>query len=277
MLIALLPKTDGGFRPIGLLPTPPRIWMRATRKAARRWEELNQRPWLYAGKAKGANVAAWKQASAAELAATMRTSVEYVLALLDLVKAFELVPLWLLVRGAIAMEYPLRLLRLSIATYKLKRAIRIGGVVSKVFNAVKGITGGSGFATTEMRLVMVRPVDRALKAFPAVTPTLFVDDLAAQVCQPAKRAMQQLGGFIESIAAFVSSTKQMLSTTKSNVTASSRWVGEALVARWAKKGILIHYKSRVKSLGVGLGAGVRRNAEVMRTRLSNFTARLGKC
>ena len=59
VLIVLLPKTDGGFRPIGLLPTPPRIWMGARRKAARRWEELNQRPWLYAGKAKGANVAAW--------------------------------------------------------------------------------------------------------------------------------------------------------------------------------------------------------------------------
>ena len=62
VLIALLPKPDGGFRPIGLLPNPPRIWMRARRKAARRWEELNSREWLYAGKGKGANVAAWTQA-----------------------------------------------------------------------------------------------------------------------------------------------------------------------------------------------------------------------
>ena len=60
VVIALLPKTDGGFRPIGLLPSPPRLWMRARRKAARRWEEMNSRPWLYAGKGKGANVAAWK-------------------------------------------------------------------------------------------------------------------------------------------------------------------------------------------------------------------------
>ena len=74
VLIALLPKADGGFRPIGLLPTPPRIWMRARRSAARKWEEKNARPWLYAGKGMGANVAAWKQAIAAELAATMRTS-----------------------------------------------------------------------------------------------------------------------------------------------------------------------------------------------------------
>ena len=51
----------------------------------------------------GANVAAWKQAIAAELAATMRTSVEYIQTLLDLVKAFDKVPLWLLVQEAIAM------------------------------------------------------------------------------------------------------------------------------------------------------------------------------
>ena len=46
VLIALLPKPDGGFRPIGLLPTAPRLWMRARRQAARRWEELHQREWL---------------------------------------------------------------------------------------------------------------------------------------------------------------------------------------------------------------------------------------
>ena len=29
IIICLLPKPDGGFRPIGLLPVLPRIWMRA--------------------------------------------------------------------------------------------------------------------------------------------------------------------------------------------------------------------------------------------------------
>lgn len=36
-LIALLPKRDGGLRPIGLLPTWIRIWMRATPCVARAW------------------------------------------------------------------------------------------------------------------------------------------------------------------------------------------------------------------------------------------------
>ena len=116
VLTALLPKPDGGFRPVGLLPGPPRLWMRARRKAARRWEQRNQREWLYVGKRKGANVAAWKQAFFAELAATMKHTVEYVQTLLDLIKAFDKVSLWLLVREAVALVYPLKLLRLSIAT-----------------------------------------------------------------------------------------------------------------------------------------------------------------
>ena len=74
----------------------------------------------------------------------MKTSVEYVQTLLDLVKAFDKVPLWLLIREAIALGYPLRLLRLSIATYQLKRVIRVGSVISKVVMATTGITAGSG-------------------------------------------------------------------------------------------------------------------------------------
>ena len=154
-----------------------------------------------------------------------------------------------------ALAYPLKLFRLSIATYQLMRVIRIGKVVSKVVYAITGITAGSGFATTELRLVMIRVIDRALTLYPTITPTLFVDDLAATVCAPVKHVVKQLGGFIEYVADFISETKQALSITKSVVDASSKAVGEELVTRWKKKGIIIHYQQRVKALGAGMGAG----------------------
>ena len=53
-----------------------------------------------------------------------------------------------------------------------------------------------------------------------------------------------MGGFIEYIADFVSNTGQFLSTTKSNVAASSKNVGEALVATWKNKGLLITFQRR---------------------------------
>ena len=39
VLIVLVPKAEGGRRPIGLFPTLIRVWMRARIWAAREWEE----------------------------------------------------------------------------------------------------------------------------------------------------------------------------------------------------------------------------------------------
>ena len=116
-------------------------------------------------------VAAWKQAFRAESAATAALRTEYAEALLDLIKAFDNVPYWLLVQEGRRLGYPLWLLRLSIATYKMTRVIRIRKVVSQVVRAFKGITAGSGFATTEMRVVIIHLVDKAKALYPAVTPT----------------------------------------------------------------------------------------------------------
>ena len=53
VIICLLPKPEGGFRPIGLLPALPRIWMRARRNATLQWERRNDRAYLYAGEGNG--------------------------------------------------------------------------------------------------------------------------------------------------------------------------------------------------------------------------------
>ena len=78
----------------------------------------------------GANVAAWKQAARAELATTSTFRVGYAQALLDLVKAFGRIPHWLIVREAYELGFPLWFVKLSLATYKLTRVIRIQKVVA---------------------------------------------------------------------------------------------------------------------------------------------------
>ena len=65
VLICLIPKTDGGRRPIGLLPSLIRLWMRARLSVAREWQKQNERSYFYAGAKKGADVASWKQAARA--------------------------------------------------------------------------------------------------------------------------------------------------------------------------------------------------------------------
>ena len=44
VIIVLLPKPDGGFRPIGLLPFLPRLWMRVRKEACVKWGRPNQIP-----------------------------------------------------------------------------------------------------------------------------------------------------------------------------------------------------------------------------------------
>ena len=115
------------------------------------------------------------------------------------------------------------------------------------------------------RLVLVRAVDRQLNLHPQVNPTLVVDDLAADMIAPGKHIVKELGGFIQGIAEFIEQTGQELSATKSVCTASTKQVGGDLAKRlqaWNSQ-----FKPRVKALGVGLGAGVRRNIGVLKARL----------
>ena len=106
VIIVLLPKPAGGWRPIGLLAWLLQIWMKMRRCVVAAWEIANDRHFLYAGPSKGADVAAWKQAARAELADTHKDAA-YAQCLLDLVKAFDRVPYHVLVREAAALGYPL--------------------------------------------------------------------------------------------------------------------------------------------------------------------------
>ena len=65
--------------------------------------------------------------------------------------------------------------------------------------------------------------------------------------------VQQLGGFIKTIADFIKETGQELSQTKSLCTASCKKLGDDLCEFWRKAGIKIKYAKRVRALGVGLG------------------------
>lgn len=75
VIIVLLPRDDGGFRPIGLLPFITKLWMKARREDGVEWERQQARPYLFVGEHKGANIAAWKQPARAELAAATKHNV----------------------------------------------------------------------------------------------------------------------------------------------------------------------------------------------------------
>ena len=138
-------------------------------------------------------MAAWKQAAKAEIARA--TGAGYAQILLDMVKAFERIPYHVLLREANRLGYPLRLLRLAIATYKMPRAIRVGEAISDMIWAVRGIVAGPGGATSELRWVMIDIVGQALLVYPFVAPTLFVDDLLEEADGDDDSIIHNLCGF----------------------------------------------------------------------------------
>ena len=105
-------------------------------------------------------------------------------------------------------------IKLSLQAYKLKRVIKIRMVVSKEVQAHRGITAGSGTATIEMRLVMIRIIVRAKKAHPTVVPSCFVDDLSAEMIGPDHRIEEDLGGFILNVAQSICEDELELSKHK---------------------------------------------------------------
>ena len=227
--------------------------MRVRRIEAKAWEISCDRKYLYAGAGRGGTVAAWKQAARAEVAAA--GGKQYGQALLDLVKAFERIPFRVLLREARRLHYPIKMIRLAIATYRLPRVIRVGTAYSDLVWAMRGIVAGSGLATTEMRIVMINIVDNALIMHPTVEPPRFVDDLSGEQDGVDDVIISELGGFTEHVIKRIHADGMEVSATKSLVSASNGRLAEALMLRLDKFGV--KQALRVKSLGVGLAAGFR--------------------
>jgi len=104
--------------------------MGARAAITREWEAAHAMLSLYGGSGMGAQRAAWQAAYGAQTAAT--TGLYYAQSVLDLVKALERLPHWLIVAAATKHRCNLFVLRLSLAAYRLPRAIGIDGVYSRL-------------------------------------------------------------------------------------------------------------------------------------------------
>jgi hypothetical protein len=210
----------------------------------------------------GAQRAAWLASFEAEQANAKGH--DQAAALLDLVKAFEMVPHHLLAQAAKEAGYSIRILRMSLAAYRIARSIGVDGVYSKQVTAARGITAGSGMATTELRLLLTELVYLLRKTWP-VAIKLYVDDLtitasgkglaaataAAEAADFAVQSFQKLG--LE------------VSVKKSVAIANRPKVLSTMLQR-CKSGALTAAKS-AKLLGTSFTAGSMRSVTVLRSRI----------
>ncbi len=190
-------------------------------------------------------------------------------------ECFELVPHDILVEEARAVGYPLPLLRLALAAYRLPRSLSVGGVCSALVNAERGIAAGSGPATTELRVLIIRLLDRVARAHPAVKLTAYVDDLSLEAAGTRSSAADSVIQAGKTLCSGLVELGLKLSTSgKCVVTASTDGVGTDIAEGLREFGIV--YQRRAKSLGVGVAGGRRRNTAVQKSRLRSLLGRLAR-
>ena len=278
VLIILLPKLDGGRRPIGLFPSIVRLWMRARANAVRKWEQDNAIPEIYGGPAMGAHRAAWQAAFSAEWAG--REGYAYSCTLLDLVKAFEMVDHNLVIAAAVRRGYCLWRLRLSLAAYRFARAIAVDNCYSRLVHALRGITAGSGTATTELRLIMtdvVQHIRAKAERFALgvrVGCFLYVDDLSIEAIGSSEQQVEiaASAASLDACTIIHKALRMKLSAKKSVVVASTSTLARRIAGRCRHRAITPKRFSAL--LGTGVSGGRRRCTKVLKARLGKFQSRV---
>ena len=71
ILVPLIPKADGGRRPIGLLAAIVRVWERIRKPVVATWRKSVERPYNWAAKGRSPQAAAWHHSLRAEAAVAM--------------------------------------------------------------------------------------------------------------------------------------------------------------------------------------------------------------
>ena len=172
----------------------------------------------------GSQRAAWQAAYQAEQA--KYSGEDYAQSLLDLVKCFETVDHGLVMLAAKRHGYNPWILRLSLQAYRAPRRIGIDGVYSREIIAGRGLTAGSGFATTELRVLLLSLVDASYKLHPMVNFKFFVDDasIEAHGAEKVHTRNAEATGYV--VKYFQDILDMEVSVTKSCVVASKRSIAD---------------------------------------------------
>ena len=169
---------------------------------------------------------------------------------------------------------PLRILRLSLAAYRLARSVGIDGIYSRLVRACRGITAGSGFATSELRVLLIGTMEELQSRWATVlTVKLFVDDLTLAACglpQQVVAVLVEVVDFV--IARFEDDLRMEVSAKKSKVLAGRPAMALAVATRVATK--KLGPARQAKLLGTDSVGGRRRGTQVAQSRLDAFAAKV---
>ena len=178
-----------------------------------------------------------------------------------------------LVREAHARGYPLLLLRLSLAAYRIARVVGVGGIFSRLIYPTRGIVAGSGFATRELRALVIGVFDRVTAACVEIRLTVYVDDATIECTGTERTVVEGMADAIERTCKALVDVGFTMSSSKNVVLASNSRTGKALeegLSHWG-----VRYVKAAKMLGVDSAGGTRRSTAAATQRIKGFLSEWG--
>ncbi len=178
VITTLIPKTDGGLRPIALFRTVYRVYSKIRVLEVKQWAMSQQGYQFNNAQGRWVGDSTWRNQVKAALQEQNCTMLEM---LLDVKKAFEHVLRSQLIGMAKLTNYPMAQLISSLLAYEWARRINYDGLISDPIWPTRGIAAGSAFATFEL-WCLLRPAIHAMQdRHPEVTICLHVDDLCMTI------------------------------------------------------------------------------------------------
>ena len=282
-IIALIPKNDGGRRPIGLLPALVRLWEKIRRPVVATWRVSVLRPYNWAAKGRSPQAAVWKEALRSEAACARGHSSGAVL--IDLVKAFEYVKLELIWYAGLRLGFPVTMLALILESFSFARRLKCNGIYSDEFHTLSAILAGGGYATDALFLVLADPCDALLRRFPGTDICLFVDDLTIHARGTEGEVASLLPAATdwciqtleEELHLKVSRAERPFcidKMTKTVATVSSAKLGKRIAPSLRRFGVAT--QRQVKFLGIDYAAGKCVGRKIQKKRFVKVLSRIGR-
>jgi hypothetical protein len=271
----LLPKADGGARPIGIFPTILRLIDRFFRmQVGVPWLRKQSAADHFGQKGRSCEAAVWRQAALSEW--SVGCGRETATIFVDIAKAYENIRHDRLWKAGVKFDFPLWWLRWLISTFLMPRTLHVGGVALAPVRARLSVVPGSSAADLMMRLMMMTPLERVKKICPAGAYAVVVDDLqvllhapAGQVATQARRVADEIFEALQVEAGLPVSLPKLVVTGSSATLRKNIMLRSRLLRNAAKKS--------VRNLGMDYCSGCRANATVRTKRLAEAGAKASRC
>ncbi len=272
VLVHLIPKEAGGRRPIGLLASVVRWWEKIRGPEVQRWRVQHARPFNWAAPGRSAEKAVWQVSLRDEAAAARGQSSAS--SMLDLVKAFEHIPLETLWKKGREHSFPLVILRLVLEMCAAPRRLVFRGAVSEPTATLTAVIAGLVIAIDCMYLMVIDALDRLRADFPQVKSIAYVDDLTLHRVGSEDEVRQDLAAATKQLVRELEEgCRLVVSKGKSGAVASTRKLRRKLRATFGKLGIGVGRKTKLLGVDYQPGGGRQGRREVQGKRWGRVAER----